>query len=409
MDIDKLINDLIIKDEPTYIDISSYTILQLLDMSRNYRYKKDYSASVYISKYALQKLNSTHEDLINSFLYELSICLYYINYREKGIYISDYLKFHPKTNNKIYKSVHFNTLYYLFRIPYISLVQIDLNILESNVFPLNPSVLNLDNKYLVNCRMINYVLNDHGYHVYHPKNITITRNFLVDVDYNFNIMSYREMKNQSNHIIYDKTNQGFEDCRLFKYQGHIWFSATSWDTHVDNYAHICLGRITNDKIDTIYVLDNPYKDVHEKNWLPLVIEDQLLFIYGFNPFTIIKPDLKTRKVSTHFIKNFGKNLSSFRGGSPPIPFDNGYLLTIHEVADWDYRYYYTRFVWLSKDFNDIKITRPFYFLEKGIEFSIGLCLSHDQNEIIAGVGIYDRKSFLFRISTDMIKKLLIPL
>lgn len=353
-------------------------------------------------------------------LYELSIVLYYINdniYRSLGSKIIDYLKFSSQCPEHLKKSTHLNSIYYYSPIKYLSYHSLELPSTDPHLYPLNPSFLVVDGSYYINCRSVNYILTENGSVIHHPEKITLTRNFFLFLSSpNLSLIHSHEIMDHSLRFYYRKACQGYEDLRLFhwdepKHPGSsFWFLSTTWDTHPEDYARITLGHLNKDfHIDFSKVLKGPNSKRHEKNWIPLV-KDDLYIIYSFSPFIVLKPNLETGETQKVIEKKWDHNYNYFRGGTTPIKLKlhkPGFLFLIHEVVDLTNRYYLTRGVWISDDFEEIKITPSFYFLERGIEFAIGLSYApHDETKIVVGVGVNDRKAFLFFLDINIIKNLL---
>ena len=389
------------------------SMLEFYEHAKEARLNQKYIESAFWSQkmLSLDPSNSYFSDA----LYELSISLYYIDKKQLGSQLTDLIKLSKQIKARTKTSTHLNSIYYINIIPYLSYYAIDLKLSESNVYPLNPSLLFLANKnsYLVNCRSVNYLLTESGSRIFHPNNITITRNFLLLMNKDFTIINNQEIIDKESRVFFEKHCQGYEDIRLFEwsvngFNGSFWFTATTWDTHLENIAKITLCHLNENKIDYIKVLNGPDSKKHEKNWLPLVINQQLHIIYSFSPLIILKVNHKTGETTKIFEKEFDKDYSYFRGGTTAIKMKlekDGYFCFIHEVVDLSHRYYLTRGVWLSSDFTDIKITLPFYFIERGIEFASGLAQTNN-DELVVGVGVNDRKAFLFRIAVKTIKEML---
>jgi hypothetical protein len=104
---------------------------------------------------------------------------------------------------------------------------------------------------------------------------------------------------------------------------------------------------------------------------------------------------------------------SFKGSAYPIPFDGGYLSIIHETVERDRRYYIERFLWYSqepqKKIKPRKMSPPFYFVHKGIEFSCGMTMSFDGKTIIVGLGIEDGDSYVLPVSVERVRSMLIDM
>jgi predicted GH43/DUF377 family glycosyl hydrolase len=70
----------------------------------------------------------------------------------------------------------------------------------------------------------------------------------------------------------------------------------------------------------------------EKNWTPFSYEDQIHFIYAYDPLIVIKPDLNTGvcdKISYSAKLDFTKPYKSPRGGTPAYETQEGFLAFYH--------------------------------------------------------------------------------
>jgi hypothetical protein len=143
----------------------------------------------------------------------------------------------------------------------------------------------------------------------------------------------------------------------------------------------------------------------EKNWLPLLKDDECKIIYGFQPLTIYNLDLESGELTPYLTRHLSnKNLSTFRGSAVPIFYNDGWLMTVHQVYYHKLRKYYHRFVWLSNNFDEIKISKAFYFDKIGVEFNLGL--EQNDNEIILTYSIDDNRPTLLTINKSIVDELL---
>jgi hypothetical protein len=187
---------------------------------------------------------------------------------------------------------------------------------------------------------------------------------------------------------------------------------TTFDTHPGT-AGQSLCKMRNDVntnapliIEELVPLDGPEEGRCEKNWLPVVKDGELYAIYSYQPTTVLKIDRMTGKCEVAIQKDSPHDFSKLRGSAAPIPFDNGFLALVHEVAFTDERTYLHRFVFFDKDFNITKASKPFTFLHKGIEYSCGMTTDHDEKQLIISIGLEDRKAFLAFVDLDYIRTLL---
>jgi hypothetical protein len=64
-----------------------------------------------------------------------------------------------------------------------------------------------------------------------------------------------------------------------------------------------------------------------------------------------------------------------RGSASPVQIRNEYLFLVHYVEHTQPRKYYHCIVAVSADFKPLRISLPFVFAEKGIEYCIGVSLA----------------------------------
>jgi hypothetical protein len=118
----------------------------------------------------------------------------------------------------------------------------------------------------------------------------------------------------------------------------------------------------------------------------------------------------------HVVDAFGQDLlrhptprlrtDSFSGGSQLIPFKDGWLGIIHEAhvytdRPWK-RYYSHRFVYYDAEFRFARVSPPFFFKDKVIEFVAGLAWHPDSQEsveptFIISFGFRDCEAWLARV------------
>jgi hypothetical protein len=105
------------------------------------------------------------------------------------------------------------------------------------------------------------------------------------------------------------------------------------------------------------------------------------------------------------------DFTQFRGSAGPIPFDNGYLILVHEVVHFaDHsRCYLHRFVYTDHRFFIKKASKPFTFLHQGVEFCGSMTFNHEGSHIIFAIGIEDSKAYLCSVDLKTIRSQLAPL
>lgn len=350
---------------------------------------------------------------------ELSIAAYYTPYKDEGFAAANRLIFNKNTPTHIKESTFKNLLFYVenLKIAKQIPIQIELPLLKENsnehYNPMNPSIKKTKEGYNVICRTVNYTQDKgNNYRSRDPEDPTVrTKNFLVRYDPNFKMISQREIIENVPRTRLPTHVLGLEDCRLI--EDH-WMLSTTFDTHPGTVGQtLCKMRNTDEKgplyVEKFIPLKGPDPSRCEKNWLPFVKDGELFAIYGYDPLTILKINRETGDCAILSKKETKHDFSKFRGSAPPIEFDNGYLLLIHEVVFTDQRTYLHRFVYLDKDFNITKVSKPFTFLHKGIEYCCGMTTDHGNKHCILSIGMDDREAHLIFVDLDHIRTLLEPL
>ena len=264
----------------------------------------------------------------------------------------------------------------------------------------SPSILKAENGYLCNFRLVNYEYHNGAYPVREPDSNVNTRNYIINLDLDYNIQHMWEMNECMD--IFPSYVKGMEDVRLFgKY-----FFCTRLDANQNNVPKVCLGTIENEQVIDMKILD--YKNMGtEKNWLPLYDGDCKV-IYSFDPLTIYDLDLQSGQLTPFMKEKQDKDLSSFRGSAVPIKYKyeerDGYLMTVHQVYYHRLRKYLHRLVWLSDDFSTLKYSKAFYFEKIGVEFNLGIC-QHD-NGILFTYSVDDNRPKISLVHFETINNML---
>ena len=253
------------------------------------------------------------------------------------------------------------------------------------------SILNIDGGYKCNLRAINYIYTPEGNYISRDTDgIVRTKNYMVQLDHDFNIQQQQELIDH-HEPIYPCHVMGQEDVRLF---GDYYF-CTRLDVNFSHTPKVCFYN------GSLHILNYGNMGT-EKNWLPCYDGDCKI-IYKFNPLTIYNLNLETAEMTPFLTKHLGP-YSTFRGSAVPILYKDGWLLTIHQVFLNKLRKYIHRFVWLSKDFNEIKISDSFYFEKIGVEFSLGI--AHSDEGLIVCYSVDDNHSTLAIVDYDVLNKML---
>jgi len=229
-----------------------------------------------------------------------------------------------------------------------------------------------------NIRYVNYNLN-HTNTTYTMKNGLYSENNTVETNnacYNVSTGEMVLMKDETVTLPRRKTHvNGLEDVRIYRNaKGELCFLATAGE--YSDRLSIIRGHYNPDtaSYSDCVVMESPTNAGCEKNWLPISGTDNA--IYFWHPLQIGKfVDSKLVLHTTHKTPWFFKNL---RGSAAPIVVKNELWALAHFVIGATPRVYYHCIVVLDNTtYAPKRISVPFLFYSKLIEFCINLSVKND--------------------------------
>lgn len=284
---------------------------------------------------------------------------------------------------------------------------------EEKYSPMNPSIYQWNNELWLIQRTVNYIITPSGHYDMQGDDAIKTRNYLLKLNPDLSIESAKEILLPTDlpPPMYNLV-LGFEDCRLFAWKDSLWATSTCREQNQHGNCEIMLAKIT--PTDGTHYRFSDWRVIHpqglplahQKNWMPLVINnDTLRFVYSSDPVRIIDDQGKTVSLEPTNLAS-----DSFRGGSQAIKFDNGWLAIIHEShCMTDGRRKYThRFVFYNDFFELAAYSESFFIHSMGIEFAAGIAVNPYDNKIVVSFGLADKDSFMVSISADDIRRCLKP-
>ncbi|MGK7939872.1 MAG: hypothetical protein AB4062_06925 [Crocosphaera sp.] len=150
------------------------------------------------------------------------------------------------------------------------------------------------------------------------------------------------------------SNSRPEDWRLFEYKGKLYSNHSVYQL-LDHqpYRIRCRPGISeinldNKTLNLVCILEPPFQAFYEeKNWSFFVHEDSLMCLYSFQPYIVLKIDIKSGKTEKFIEANLDYewyNKEKFIGNSSNIiSWDaNHYILLIHDFLDPKYDKYEPR-------------------------------------------------------------------
>jgi glycosyltransferase involved in cell wall biosynthesis len=423
-----------------YLDAFQYEPTRaepLQQISTHYRLKEEYNLAYLFAKQG-SKISYPKDhilfisDPVYDYIFDedISIAAFYTPFKEEGFAATNRLMLKKGIPPHVREQAYKNMLSYVENLPgKYEPIEIDLPLiregLASRYNPMNPSIHKTENGYEVICRTVNYMQigarHFKSLDLLDTSNTIKTRNFLIQYNKDLKKISQQEiiedLERTKNHSWIVK---GLEDCRLVHYNDSTWFTCTTLDTNPTGQPQISLCKLSDDrtgstiKVEKLIPLNGPDLRRCEKNWLPFVKNGEFQMLYSFDPLIIYKPiwskenqtiqneKFFTLQVPTH-------DFSRFSGSAAPIVFDGGYLVLVHESVDNEHRNYMHRFVFLDHNLNIQKLSKPFTFFHKGIEYCCGMAIDHSDKNLVLAIGIEDREAYLFTKDLDSVRAMLEPL
>ena len=236
-----------------------------------------------------------------------------------------------------------------------------------------------------------------------------TRNYLLDLGDDGTVV-----RSQALQIVPDGPPvhpaarvRGVEDLRLVRIGDRWLASGTVRDRNPEQRCEVALMSIDESGINGLTVLTGPEPDRPQKNWMPFVHDDTLHFVYWCSPTVVLRYDEGTGALTKVADHEGPAVAEGFRGGSPGVPVDDGYVFAVHEVRVVDgERTYAHRLVRMSRDLVIDAVSPRFCFERSGVEYCAGLAVHGD--ELLLAVGIGDCEARVYHLPAAAALDLLRP-
>jgi hypothetical protein len=221
----------------------------------------------------------------------------------------------------------------------------------------------------------------------------------------------------------ETTINGLEDVRWVRHDERVWFTATCCQVPgAHGWPRVVLGLMTPDLCGVERVMRLDYgkqgEGDREKNWVPWSRGDDLLLIYSYDPFVVLRVDTETGACAEVQRWTPPFNASRWKGSAAPVPWgDTTWLMLVHETAymlggdgQWEYSIYAHRFVELTEALTIARYSRPFTWERKGsagpcVEYAAGLARYGDG--LIATYGVEDREAAWAEIAPETVEPMLV--
>ncbi len=285
---------------------------------------------------------------------------------------------------------------------------------------LNPSIQKTDDGFLVICRTVNYKQKNGA--IYRPIDsldpVIRNKNFLLKYSKDMRFLWKKEIIDDFPGKKFENCPfRGLEDCRLIidpSDSSKISMLCTTLDLHPIYLPSMALctlqeeDHVVHTKKLVPLVPPKASFGRWEKNWLPYFKDELLHVVYSYDTFMTFKVNEKTGDCSydDYYVPSY--RFSDFRGSAPPISFDDGHLLMVHQTVPIKEhgRIYLHRFLYFNNKWIITKVSRPFTFRHMGVEFSCGMTLDHTNENLLIGVGENDEKAFIASVGVETVRSML---
>jgi hypothetical protein len=282
----------------------------------------------------------------------------------------------------------------------------------------NPSILLDGENILVNLRCVQYV-------ILHAENTQefssrwgplaymnpesdrhlTTTNFILKLDNDLSVIKTDKVDTSKLDVTPLWEFIGLEDVRLTKWNDKYWACGVRRDTTDNGEGRMEMSEIeiTSDGVKEInrYRIQPPVKSYCEKNWMP-VLDKPFHFVKWTNPTEVVEVDIDTLSSKTvHLSADIIPLNSDLRGGSSVIHWGDKYYAVVHDVYLFNNElgqkdaFYWHRFVVWDEDFNLIRVTKRFNFMQARVEFCCGLAITDDK--VLMTFGYQDNCAYIMEM------------
>lgn len=393
----------------------------LYDLAKYYREKGQNAAALLYAKAGVDMDRPDDVLFVNDFVYdyglryEYSIAGFYDEAeRSRALEVTDDLALDPTCPPDVRHSARSNLYWYTKPLshycPSFRGQRLDFQA-PAGYTAMNPSVTEFGGHLYCNIRCVNYTINEHGQYMIGEKGCgdapIDTRNFVVKLDGDLGVHYPREIIWHRPPSSFDLVT-GLEDIRLWHYCGKLHFNACVREQSLHGTCQQAMGALSFD-IDNQYMLVDNWSVMtddkqHEKNWMPMPSRAYSAPRFVYRLDTIIEPGaddpIEKNEIAVHpeFIS----------GSSQLIQFKAGYLAVVHEAAVGpdNKRTYWHRFAWFTMDGVLRRLSLPFVFYDRQIEFCAGLALHPNRDVLILSFGVRDAEAHVATVSIEEVSRMI---
>lgn len=293
---------------------------------------------------------------------------------------------------------------------------------------MNPSLYKDGEKIYANVRHINYILyHSEGAQLFqniwgplaylNPENDIrlATTNYFCELDKDLKVQQVYKVDTTKLDVKPVWEFHGLEDCRIVKWNDKLYLSGVRRDVKENGEGRIELSEIEmiDGKVKEVsrVRIPAPNPDSYcEKNWMP-VVDMPYHWVKWTNPTEVVKYNTDTNTIEVAHLGSETKvGYNDFRGSSQVLDYKGNKLAVVHEVVLFKNKlgqkdaYYYHRLILWDKDWNIIKMSDNFSFMDGAIEFSAGAIML--EGELVIAFGFQDNAAYLLKIPEKTLDNLL---
>ena len=329
--------------------------------------------------------------------YEYTICASYLgitNINNELMFVLNNCKDSNITNNvlsniKFYKQI----LNPLKMIDFTTSKHMLIGASVMKMYSSSSSIIKVDNQYVMNVRMVNYLIDNNGnYHDCEKHIITINKCVVLDSD--FTIVK----EQQFNQDYIDRKYIGIEDIRVFNdcvgdEKREIQYIGTGY--HQNDSIGIVYGKydLDSDEITDVNEINSAFTTSNcEKNWVFTEYNNETHIIYKWSPLQLCKLDKKDNLIRLVKEIEMPAFFSLSRGSTCGSKYKEELWFVLHIVSYEHPRHYYHCVAVFDNNMKLKRYSAPFKFKGEPIEYCIGLIVEEDR--VIMTYSCWDRTTQL---------------
>lgn len=267
----------------------------------------------------------------------------------------------------------------------------------------NPSIFLVRNEIWGIVRTANYRLTPQGmYPIIDDPSIPATgdirtRNYLFRLSDQLDLIESPSLISLAPGVGEPSWHDHLEDLRPFTLNDEMYAVASLYEYEKDTVS-MRLVKL-NDRAEIIcgFMLPSPFKRNKEKNWMPIVKDNELRLVYSSSPTVIVGTNFDDNVLSVYSSGGGLKELYGWSGSSQGCAVGEWTLCVVHTRAETsEGTSYIHRFVMFDAKLRVCALSEPFVFHGYGIEFCAGLVCN--ENQLVLSYGVNDALAMIGSMS-----------